>query len=517
MARSLDSRQLMRKIDTSCENTWNWGPESRIQSASSDPVDVEHCTDLTTTFDGDHSLTLYCNGHFFGKYDHPNIEIDLHTIYESLLGDLSGCVKHLEVWVYELNSAQVAAYVNENFPDEYYDYLIGEPSDTCATNPNLCQCRFGSGHGVISMLILDYDISSYQGFTIDSATYVLEEIEDLDYDGPVRVLLLASTALSWDNVEPLMENALKSDWVEKDGSTWEVQITDLVQSCVDDPTIDLSNARFLIQVDAHFGNSVDHAERSHICIQAHNSGSYMPTEMPSNSPTTPNPTHQPSPLPTTEDPTNQPTNPPTTDSPSQAPSFMPTTEDPTQLPTLSPSTDKPSVVPTVSPTTDDTTQTPSRNPTTENPTQTPSRNPTTENPTKSPSMSPSTENPTKTPSVSPSVVPTLSPSTEDPTQMPSRNPTTEEPTKFPSVSPSTEEPTMTPSEFPTTEEPTRSPSEDPTKTPSVSPSDVPTLYPTTEDPTQMPSRNPTTDDPTQAPSMSPSTENPTKFPSVSPR
>jgi YD repeat-containing protein len=480
MAQSPESQILMRTLEEarSGEDVWDWSSEIKIQTASSygqgSQVDVEHCTDLTATFDGDHSLTLYCNGHFFGKWDHPDIEIDVHAIYASLLGDLCGCVKHIEIWSYELNSAQVAAYVNENFPDELYDDLIGEPSDTCATNPNLCQCRFGSGHGVISMLILDYDISSYQGFTIDSATYVLEEIEDLDYDGPVRVLLLDSTALSWENVEPLMENALKSDWVDKDGSTWEVKITDLVQSCVDDPTIDLSNARFLIQVDPHFGNSVDHAERSHIYIQAHNSGSYMPTEMPSNSPTTPLPTQQPSPLPTTEDPTKQPTNLPTTDSPSQVPSLMPTTEEPTQLPTLSPSTDKPSVVPTVSPTTDDPTQTPSRNPTTEAPTKVPSISPSSEDPTKTPSISPSTENPTKSPSISPS---------------------TEDPTKSPSVSPSTE---------------------DPTKLPSISPSVVPTLSPTTEDPTQMPSRNPTTEDPTQIPSISPSTEDPTRFPSVSP-
>merc|ERR1719378_793457 len=487
MAQSPESQVLMRTLKEARngQDVWHWSSEIKIQTASSygqsSQVDVEHCTDLTATFDGVHSLTLYCNGHFFGKWDHPDIEIDLHAIYTSLLGDLCGCVKHIEIWTYELNSAQVAAYVNENFPDELYDDLIGEPSDTCATNPNLCQCRFGSGHGVISMLILEYDISSYQGFAIDSATYVLEEIEDLDYDGPVRVLLLDSTALSWENVEPLMENALKSDWVDKDGSTWEVKITDLVQSCVDDLTIDPSNVRFLIQVDPHFGNSVDYAERSHIYIQAHNSGSYMPTEMPSNSPTTPLPTQQPSPLPTTEDPTKQPTNLPTTDSPSQVPSLMPTTEEPTRNPTLSPSTDKPSVVPTVSPTTDDPTQMPSRNPTTEAPTKVPSISPSSEDPTKTPSISPSTENPTKSPSVSPSVVPTLSPTTEDPTQMPSRNPTTEDPTQVPSISPSTEAPTRFPSVSPSTEEPTKAPSEMPTTGPTIS-------YPSFS-PTEMPSNS----------------------------
>merc|ERR1719493_496284 len=366
---------LAMKIEeeTSSLRLWDWDDIAFEDSAfvrgasaesSSSTVDVEHCNDLTVTFDGTYSLTLYCNGRFFGKYDHPELsDVDLHAMYTTFVGDLSGCVKHIEVWKYELNSAQVAAYVNENKPDEWYPDLIAEPSDTCGTNKNLCHCRFGAGHGVISMLILDYDVSPYKGFTIDSATYFLEEKEDLVYEGPVRVLLLTSAALSWADVEPLMENALKSDWVDKDGSTWEVQITDLVQSCVDDPTSDLSNARFLIQVDPHFGFSIDYAHQSYITIEAHNSGSYMPTVNPSNAPTTSTPTQQPS----TED-----------------PSMSPSTEEPTRTPSMSPSTEDPS--------------------------KTPSASPSTEEPSKTPSVSPSTEEPTHAPSSSPSV----SPSTEEP-------------------------------------------------------------------------------------------------------
>jgi len=101
-------------------NHWIWHGEmvqfGTFNGHQIQQVDINSCTDLTTTFDGENTLTLYCNGHFLGRIENSDLNIQSsvlavagNQVYEVPEGNFAGCVHHVEVWDYALTSAQVAS------------------------------------------------------------------------------------------------------------------------------------------------------------------------------------------------------------------------------------------------------------------------------------------------------------------------------------------------------------------------------------------------------------------------
>merc|ERR1719499_1134937 len=104
-------------------NHWIWSG-ARIQfgpwnGRQISQVDINPCTDLTTTFDGENTLTLYCNGEFLGQVENSNLNIRNSNLavagnqgYEVPRGNFRGCVHYVEVWDYDLSSTEVASLTN---------------------------------------------------------------------------------------------------------------------------------------------------------------------------------------------------------------------------------------------------------------------------------------------------------------------------------------------------------------------------------------------------------------------
>jgi len=90
--------------------TWN-GQQIR-------DVDITQCTSLTTTFDGESTLKLYCNGELVDHIDNSSFNINSSQIhiggnqrFEAPSGDFKGCIHEVELWPSELRADQVASLV----------------------------------------------------------------------------------------------------------------------------------------------------------------------------------------------------------------------------------------------------------------------------------------------------------------------------------------------------------------------------------------------------------------------
>jgi len=109
--------------ETTGANHWIWRGEN-IQFGSWNgaqirTVEINSCTDLTTTFDGRSTLTLYCNGKYLGQIENSNLNVRNSNLavagnqrYEVPRGNFGGCVHHVEVWDYDLSSREVASLTN---------------------------------------------------------------------------------------------------------------------------------------------------------------------------------------------------------------------------------------------------------------------------------------------------------------------------------------------------------------------------------------------------------------------
>merc|ERR1719204_468946 len=90
--------------------TWN-GQQIR-------DVDITQCTSLTTTFDGESTLKLYCNGELVDHIDNSSFNINSSQIhiggnqrFEAPSGNFKGCIHEVELWPSELRADQVASLV----------------------------------------------------------------------------------------------------------------------------------------------------------------------------------------------------------------------------------------------------------------------------------------------------------------------------------------------------------------------------------------------------------------------
>jgi len=114
--------------ETTGANHWIWRGET-VQFGSWNgsqirKVHINSCTDLTTTFDGNKTLTLYCNGKFLGQIENSNLNIQNSNLavagnqrYEVPRGNFGGCVHFVEVWDYDLSPRDVAS-LTKNAPEE---------------------------------------------------------------------------------------------------------------------------------------------------------------------------------------------------------------------------------------------------------------------------------------------------------------------------------------------------------------------------------------------------------------
>jgi len=130
-----DPRQWILNLgqETTGANHWIWRSES-IQFGSWNgaqirKVDINSCSDLTTTFDGRHTLTLYCNGKYHGQIENANLNIRNSNLavagnqrFEVPLGNFGGCVHHVEVWDYNLSSREVASLTKSAPTETSVDY-----------------------------------------------------------------------------------------------------------------------------------------------------------------------------------------------------------------------------------------------------------------------------------------------------------------------------------------------------------------------------------------------------------
>merc|ERR1719204_1264036 len=130
-----DPRQWILNLgqETTGANHWIWRGES-IQFGSWNgaqirKVDINSCSDLTTTFDGRHTLTLYCNGKYVGQIENANLHISNSNLavagnqrFEVPLGNFGGCVHHVEVWDYDLSSREVASLTKSAPTETSVDY-----------------------------------------------------------------------------------------------------------------------------------------------------------------------------------------------------------------------------------------------------------------------------------------------------------------------------------------------------------------------------------------------------------
>jgi len=112
--------------ETTGANHWIWRGESIQFGSWNGPqikqVDINACTDLTTTFDGENTLTLYCNGEFLGQIENSNLNIQNSNLavagnqrYEVPEGNFGGCVHYVEVWDYDLSSTEVASLTDVTY------------------------------------------------------------------------------------------------------------------------------------------------------------------------------------------------------------------------------------------------------------------------------------------------------------------------------------------------------------------------------------------------------------------
>jgi hypothetical protein len=117
-----DPRQWILNLgqETTGANHWIWRGETVQFGSWNGPqirkVDINSCTDLTTTFDGKNTLTLYCNGKFLGQIENSNLHIRNSILAvagnqrkEVPQGNFRGCVHYVEVWDYDLSSREVAS------------------------------------------------------------------------------------------------------------------------------------------------------------------------------------------------------------------------------------------------------------------------------------------------------------------------------------------------------------------------------------------------------------------------
>jgi len=124
-----DPRQFILNLgqEGTGANHWIWRGETIQFGTFNGPqiqeVDINSCTDLTTTFDGNHTLTLYCNGKFLGQIENSNLDIQNSILavagnqrYEVPRGNFGGCVHSVEVWDYDLSSRDVAS-LTKNAPE----------------------------------------------------------------------------------------------------------------------------------------------------------------------------------------------------------------------------------------------------------------------------------------------------------------------------------------------------------------------------------------------------------------
>jgi len=124
-----DPRQFILNLgqEGTGANHWIWRGETVQFGTFNGPqiqeVDINSCTDLTTTFDGNHTLTLYCNGKFLGQIENSNLDIQNSILavagnqrYEVPRGNFGGCVHSVEVWDYDLSSRDVAS-LTKNAPE----------------------------------------------------------------------------------------------------------------------------------------------------------------------------------------------------------------------------------------------------------------------------------------------------------------------------------------------------------------------------------------------------------------
>jgi len=117
-----DPRQWILNLgqESTGANHWIWRGETVQFGSWNGPqirkVDINSCTDLTTTFDGKNTLTLYCNGKFLGQIENSNLHIRNSNLAvagnqrkEVPQGNFGGCVHYVEVWDYDLSSREVAS------------------------------------------------------------------------------------------------------------------------------------------------------------------------------------------------------------------------------------------------------------------------------------------------------------------------------------------------------------------------------------------------------------------------